>query len=108
MCDCANFLLIDQQIYGADFLEMSREDVGYLYPDKFVLGMKNVIQTCRKQCVEGEPELDHDAVDVDHMSTTSSSTYTTASSKLGKRSTGASTSISTSWGSVVTTAKRAN
>jgi len=78
-------IVLDQQIYGSDFLQMSREDVGYLYPKKFVLGMKlyKVIQKCRKPCND---EVDYD-MDTDHLSTTSCPTTSQSTwSKLGKHS----------------------
>jgi len=31
---------VDNEIYGHDFLEMTRQDIAVLIPDKFVLGMK--------------------------------------------------------------------
>ena len=91
---CFSFAL-DMKIFGDNFLEMSREDIGYLFPNNFVLDMKlyKIIQSCRQvhDLSLTESECEHD-----NMSSMSNSSTSATSTILGKRSDKASSSSTTS------------
>ena len=76
---------------------MSREDIGYLFPNKFVLGMKlyKIIQSCRQEHDITESEYENDNVSCISNSSSQSTYCTPTSSRLGKRSCSNTSSPST-------------
>ena len=93
---------IDQKIFGDNFLEMSREDIGYLFPNSFVLGMKlyKIVQSCRQV---NDLSLTESEYENDNMSTMSNSSTSATSTMLGKRSCSSTDKASSSSTSEIST-----
>ena len=78
---------VDNNIYGQDFLEMTREDIAVLIPDNFVLGMKlyKVIMNYRQVSVSpstSTSSIDNEDSDMLNVSQSSSSSVSSTMQSL--------------------------
>ena len=78
---------VDNNIYGQDFLEMTREDTAVLIPDNFVLGMKlyKVIMNYRQVSVSpstSTSSIDNEDSDMLNVSQSSSSSVSSTMQSL--------------------------